>query len=98
MPYSTVIEGIFASANFHYLASEPSAEMFVGSNIRIFNARKPHPPIALHVKYRCVGSILISASSVHPRKTHLTKIYVVKLVIARRHTMCNYCLDDPTFE
>ncbi len=78
------IAGIFASANFHYLATEPSAEMFVGSNIRIFNAKKPRPPITLHVKYQVRG-YLIFASSVYPRITHLTKIYVVKAVIARRH-------------
>ncbi len=37
-------------ATFRYLALEPSAEMFVGSNnYSRFNARKPHPPIAVHV-------------------------------------------------
>ena len=39
---------------FRYLAPEPSAEICVGL-IFGFNARKPHPPLALHVKYQCMG-------------------------------------------
>ncbi len=43
--------------------------MFVGSNILCFNARKPHPPIALYVKYRCVGVyLLIFALTTLPSK------------------------------
>ena len=66
------IAGNFCGAHFHYLATEPSAKMFMCSSILRFNARKPHPPIALHVKYRCVGVYPIFASSFCP---HLTKIY-----------------------
>ena len=60
------------------MASEPPAEIFMGSNI---NARKPHPPIALHVKLPMRGSL--------PENLHHTKmsLYTVALcyVALTRH-------------
>ncbi len=52
--YYTGRAGNFRRCKFRYLAPEPSAEICVGL-IFGFNARKPHPPLALHVKYQCMG-------------------------------------------
>ncbi len=55
IPYSGKL---LRGAHFRYLAPEHSVEMFASSQCLRLNARKPHPPIALHVKYRCVHGSL----------------------------------------
>ncbi len=47
------------------MAREPSEEIFA---VVRFNAKKPHPPQALHVKYWCVGPVLIFMLTALPSK------------------------------
>ena len=67
-----------------YLAPELLlAEMFMGSNIYL-NPRKPHQPIALHVKYRCVEVyhiFLILMLTVLPSKN--VKVCTLQINISR---------------
>ncbi len=75
----------FEGASFRGMAREPSEEIFRGCNI---NAKKPHPPKALHVKYRCVGvspsfNFRVDRSALEKSK-QFAAIYTV-------HHMCVCC-------
>ncbi len=78
------IAGNFRGCTFSRdMAQEALRRNFRGCNIRVSMPRKPHPPQALHVKYRCVGvfNFRVYCSALEKRENlHHTKI--------SRYTVC----------
>ncbi len=51
--YCEIVLHVLSTTVYSLFGSKALSRFF--SWVLRFNVRKPHPPIALHVKYRCVG-------------------------------------------